>query len=122
MRQGVRPNACVLLAPAVLLVVGCDQCAYPDDKAIAAQWESALAAGLPPGSTVEAANAFFAAHGLDAKYSPEHHAIGTRVDVEPVDSRAICWNPVSAGLAIGCEFGQDELLRSCAVQVELTGP
>jgi len=123
MHRDVRPGAYALPALAVLLVGGCAaDCAHPDDKAIAAQWESALAAGLPRGSTVEAANAFFAAHGLAARYSPEHHAIGTRIDVEPVDSRAICWNPVSASLAIGCDFGDDALLRTCSVQVEYTGP
>jgi hypothetical protein len=122
MRRSVRPGTVALLSLAMLPGAGCTDCAPPDDQAIAARWRSTLAAGLPAGSSVEAANAFFASHGLDAKYSPERQAIGTRVDVEPADSRMICWNPVSAGLAIGCDFGDDARLRSCSVQVDYTGP
>ena len=115
--RGVRS----VLALTVLLAAGCSECASPDVEAEVAQWRSNLSAGLPQGSTVEAANGFFATHGLKPAYSSARRGMAFRIPVLPIDSRSYC-NVVSSTVVIDCSFDVDERLQSCTVLAEHTGP
>jgi len=110
----------LLLVIAALSLSGCGKCQGPDVDAMVAQWRTTLATGLPTGSTVEAAEGFFATHGLQAGYSSVDHGMGARIPIPP-DTGFMC-DLVTTDIFIDCSFGADDRLDTCSVQAVATGP
>ena len=102
-------------AAVFLLSAGCSGEEEPFTAARAEKWRSDIALALPPGSTPDAANAFFEGRGLKSGFVVAERVLYAPENIEPEPKSLLPFGLVRS-FDIRCRFTSQMLLEACTVE------